>query len=122
MERTAPRGSDRAGWLTWENGPWTGRQCRFLLRPRCRQEAPGIRVKRLIEERLDGPNLHHSSQVENPDTICHMAHDRKIVSDEEVRKAKSPLKIREQVQDLGLNREVQRRNRLVQDQDLRTHR
>jgi hypothetical protein len=48
-----------------------------------------------------------------------MAHHGEIVGDEQVAQAKVMLQLAEQVQDLRLNRKVQRTDRLVADHELR---
>ena len=50
------------------------------------------------------------------------SHDRQVVGDEQVGQAELLLQILEQVDDLRLDRNVERRDRLVADDQLRRHR
>ena len=58
------------------------------------------------------PLLHHA------DVVGDDAHDREVVGDEEVRQAELGLQVGEQAQDLRLHEHVERRDRLVEDDDL----
>ena len=51
-----------------------------------------------------------------------MPHDVEVVRDEDVGQAELPLEILEQIEDLRLHRDVERRDRLVADDELRVHR
>ena len=52
------------------------------------------------------------------DPLGDVPHHRQIVRDEQVGQAQRLLQVLEQVEDLGLDRDVERRDRLVADQDL----
>ena len=51
-----------------------------------------------------------------------MAHDAQVVGDEQVGQAEVVLQVVEQVDDLGLDRDVESRDRLVEDDQLRLER
>jgi hypothetical protein len=51
-----------------------------------------------------------------------VAHDGQVVCDKDVRELKIALQVGEQVDDLRLDRDVQRRHRLVTDKQLRMQR
>ena len=51
-----------------------------------------------------------------------MPHDREVVGDEKVGQVELALQVLQQVDDLGLDRNVQRRHRLVADDEVRVHR
>ena len=51
-----------------------------------------------------------------------MLNDRQVVRNEQVREAAVALQVAEQVDDLGLHRDVERRNRFVADDELRLDR
>ena len=57
--------------------------------------------------------FHDSAQVHHHDAVRHVLHHRKIVGHEEQREAEILLEIDEQVENLGLNREIQSGHRLV---------
>ena len=50
--------------------------------------------------------------------VGHIAHHPEIVRDEEQRESQFPLKLAQEIQDLRLNRDVQRRRHLVAQEDL----
>ena len=78
------------------------------------EKRPCIRMLRIGEDRFartrfdDLPLLHHGN------TIADIADDGEVVADEEAGQAELALGVLEQVQDLGLDRDVERRGRLVQ--------
>ena len=66
---------------------------------------------------LDDPaEIHHRH------LIGEMLHDREVVRDEQVRDVALLLQVIQQVEDLRLDRNVQRRNRLVADDEIRRER
>src|SRR4051812_8668152 len=74
-----------------------------------------------IEYRRFG-DFHQPAQIHNRNAICYMADDRQIVSDEEIGKRSLPPQLRQEIEYLGLHRNVQCRNRLVEHQELRLDR
>src|SRR4051794_17156555 len=61
----------------------------------------------------DLPEVHHR------DPVTHPPDDSKIMGDEEVREPELVLEVLEEVEDLGLDRDVERRDRLVTHDQLR---
>ena len=59
------------------------------------------------------PKIHH------PQTIRHVTHDREVMADEQVSQPQPLLQVPHQVQDLRLDRDVQRAGRLVAHQEIR---
>ncbi len=79
----------------------------------------GLRVGKDLGDRafLDvGAVLHHADPVGQPGDDAH------VVGDQRQRRAGLPLQLGHQVEDLGLHRHVQRRRRLVGDQQFRSRR
>ena len=62
-------------------------------------------------------HLHDLAQVHHGHTVADVPHHRKIVSDEQVGDPVLRLKVFQQVDHLGLDRDVQRRHRLVADDE-----
>jgi hypothetical protein len=62
--------------------------------------------------------FHNPSQVHDPDPIADVPDHTEIVRDKQVGQSHFPLQILHQIQDLRLNRHVQRRYRLVSDNQL----
>ena len=67
-------------------------------------------------ERLGRADLGHQAEVHHHDAARHEAHDLQVVADEDVGEAELVLEIEQQVQHLRLDRLVERRDRLVEQQ------
>ena len=68
------------------------------------------------------PDLHDLAEVHHGDAVGDVSDDREVVRDEEVREPELVLELDEQVDDLRLDRDVERGDRLVEDQHLRVQR
>ena len=66
--------------------------------------------------------LHQLAQVHNADAVGDMLDDAEVVGDKEIGKAHFPLQILEHIHHLGLDGNIQGGNRLIADDELRTHR
>jgi hypothetical protein len=77
-----------------------------MLRGSRGQESSGVRVVGPRVDALSGPDLRQTTQIHHPYVVTDMAHHRKIVSYEEVTIVVLVLKAHEQVDDLGLHRNV----------------
>ena len=66
-----------------------------------------------------GAELLHPAEVEHGDPVRDVADDAEVVRDEEVRDPLLRLQLDEQVEDRRLHRHVERRRRLVADDELR---
>ena len=53
------------------------------------------------------------------DAVAERAHDLQVVADEEVGEAALPLQVAQKIDDLALHREIERRGRLVEHDELR---
>ena len=80
-----------------------------------RQQRLGVGVQRLCKEVLLVRNFYNLAQIHNRDLIADVLHDAQVVGDKEVGQIHLFLQILEQVEHLGADRNVQRRNRLVAD-------
>ena len=78
----------------------------FLLVPRC-------------EDVLRRAGLHHRAAVHHGDAVGQPRDDADVVADQHGRDAELGLQLRQQVHDLGLDRGVEARGRLVGDQERR---
>ena len=76
-------------------------------------------MRRLLVERVGRADLADLAEVHDDDAIAHVLHDREVVRDEDQREAVAGLHVLEQVEDLRLHRHVERRHRLVADDQLR---
>ena len=119
MEHAAGGRVQRAGHLALE------RLVRALrLDPRVRdrhrrEQRPGVGVQRIVEELVRFGQLDHLAQVHHRDPVAEVVDDAQIVGDEEVGELELLAQVFEQVDDLGLDGHVQRRHRLVADDELR---
>ena len=84
-----------------------------------REQRLGVRVVRPLEHDLRRAELHQPAQVEHGDPVRDVAHDAEVVRDEEERDAALRLQLDEEVEDRRLHRDVERRGRLVADDELR---
>ena len=118
VEVAARRRVDRARHVAAEDDPLAP-----LLDHRVRnrhggEQRLGVRVQRLIVEIVAGRHLHDLAEVHHGDAVGDVLDDREVVGDEQVGQSELILQVLEQVDDLGLNRHVQRRDRLVRDDEV----
>ena len=66
--------------------------------------------------------LHDAAEVHDHDAVGEVAHHAEVVADEEIGEAELLAQADEQVQHLRLDRDVERGDRLVADQEARLHR
>ena len=71
---------------------------------------------------LRGPDLDELAAVHDRDPVAHRAHDGEVVRDEQVGQPELVLEVLEKVEDLRLDRDVERRHGLVADDELRVQR
>ena len=87
---------------------------------RHRREQPGrVRVSRPLEHRVERGLLHHLTRVHHHDAVADVGDHAEVVGDEHDRHARVALQGAEQVEDLRLDRDVERSGRLVGDEQLR---
>ena len=61
--------------------------------------------------------LDNAAEIHHRDPVADVAHHRQVVGDEQIGEAQFGLQVIEHVDDLGLDRDVQRRDRLVGDDE-----
>src|SRR3984885_2622679 len=66
--------------------------------------------------------LHQPPEVEDRDPVREVAHDPEVVADEQIAHLLSALKVVQEVEDRGLDRDVESRGWLIADNDLRVAR
>jgi hypothetical protein len=79
----------------------------------------------MARERIHGvarSHLDQLAQVHHRNAVAHVPHHREVVGDEDERQPELPLQAAQQVEHLSLDRDVERRDRLVGDQQLRLER
>ena len=85
-----------------------------------RKQCPGVRMARVVEQLFYIRKLDDLSCVQNGNTVSDIRYDTKVVGNKHDSVVVLFLKILDQLQDLCLNRNVQRSCRLIADEDLRT--
>ena len=83
------------------------------------QERPRVGMGGPAEQVVGAGDLHDAAEIHHRDAVRDVTHDREIVRDEEVGEAELGLQVLEQVDDLRLDRDVERGDRLVADEKAR---
>ena len=78
-------------------------------------------MERVREQLLGWSHLHDLSEIHDGDLVGKMIDDGQVVGDEDIGQAHLPLQLAQQVQNLRLNGNIQRGNRLIADDKLRIH-
>src|SRR2546428_10461852 len=84
-----------------------------------RKQRFSVRVMWRGKDILGGAELDELREIHHPDPVGEVANHAQVVRDEDVRDAFGGLKFGQQVEDRGLDRNVQGRDRLVADDDVR---
>lgn len=114
-ESASGRHTERTGNISLEYDP-LGALRDIGIRDRNRgEQGLCIRVDRAVIEFIRVSCLHNSSQIHDRDSVGNMPDDQKVVRDKEVRDAQFLLKFFKHVDDLSLDRNVQRGYSLVAD-------
>ena len=87
---------------------WVGLRHRGQQRLRVRVQRPRVQLLRVGD-------LDHPADVHHHHPVGDVLHHRQVVADEQVGQPQSLLQVLQQVDDLGLHRDVQRRHGLVAD-------
>src|SRR5207245_11507690 len=80
---------------------------------------PGVRMLRVVEEVALGTELDDAPGVHDRDPVGDVGDDTEVVRDQDNRRPEVVLELVEQLDDLRLDRHVERGGRLVGDQDVR---
>ena len=83
------------------------------------KQSLGVRMQRLGEELLGRRLLDDPAQIHDGDVLADVAHHRQVVRDEQVGEPEILLQTHQQVENLRLDRDVERRDRLVGDDEVR---
>ena len=68
-----------------------------------------------VEDLVGLGQFHDTADVHHRHAIADVSHDTEVVRDEEIRQPKVSLQVEQEIQDLGLHRDIQGRDRLVRD-------
>ena len=86
---------------------------------RGRHQIPGVGMTRCRQHLRGRPALDDASEVHDRDAIAQVAHDLQVMGDEQQSEAHVAAQRRDQIEDLGLQRHVQGRCRLVGEHERR---
>src|SRR5699024_9647699 len=84
-----------------------------------RHQRLGVGVQRIVVQLIAIGQLDDLAEIHHGDPYGDVSNDRKVVGDEEIGQPELVLQILEQVDDLRLNRDIERGNRLVADDEIR---
>ena len=87
-----------------------------------REKRLRVRVHGRLVELLSSPDLHDPPEVHHRDAVGNVSDDREVVRNEDVGEPEIVLKLCDEIHDLCLNRDVERRDRLVEHDHLRVER
>ena len=130
LGRSREQRSSASGQRGWKRHPAAGgragrlasRQAAGVLEPDLVEERRGdqrlgVGVRRSREELVDGSDLDDVPQIHDRDAIADVTHGAQVVRDHEQRQIEAPPEDGEQVQNLCPNGGIDRRDRLVADQE-----
>jgi hypothetical protein len=79
-------------------------------------------VEGTAEKILSQSHFHNLSHIHHSNSITDVFDDSEIMGDEEIGKTQLISKIHQEIQDLGLDRNIQGRNRFIRDDQIGTKR
>ena len=83
------------------------------------QQTDRVRVPGIVEERPGGALLDELARIEDADAVAHLGDHAEVVGDEEDACAELLPEVRDELEHLGLDRRVEARRRLVEDEERR---
>ena len=75
-------------------------------------------MARILEDGLDRAFLDEPAGVQHADAVAHLRDHPEVVADEQHRRLELGLELRDEIEDLGLDRRVETGGGLVEDQQL----
>ena len=81
-----------------------------------------VGMRRRIEQLSHRPDLDQAAEIEDADAGDEIPHQAEVVRDEDVGEAERTAELDQEIDDLGLDRHVERRSRLVEHDQLRLRR
>ena len=120
VELTALRRVHRTGNIALKDGKLLAADG---IRGRDRvQQRFRVWMHRMLEDLVRSRQLDHRSKVHNTDAVGNVLHNAQVVRDEHIGQVLALLQIKQQVDDLRLNGNVECRNSLITDHKLRIRR
>ena len=121
MEGAALWGVDGAGYVAGEDDALSGGLDYGVGDGYGGEKCSGVRVLGVLVELIPAGYLDDLAQVHYRDSVGDVPHDRQVVGDEEVGEVEALLEGTEQVDDLGLNGDVESGDGLVADDEGRVY-
>ena len=121
-EAAARRRVGRARDVALQHDPLALAALARLLDRHRRQERLRVRMRRALVDVVLRADLDDLAEIHHRDAVGDVPHDRQVVRDEDVGQAEVALQRLEQVDHLRADRDVERRDRLVEDDQLRVQR
>ncbi|BEP58781.1 hypothetical protein GmRootV35_60030 [Variovorax sp. V35] len=87
-----------------------------------RHQGTRVRVRWIREQLFGRPDFDDASQIHHCHAVAKRTHHREVVADEKKAQPKVGSQLRKKVEDLRLNRYIERRNGFVRDQQPRLRR
>ncbi len=81
-----------------------------------RQQRLGIRVDGILEDRSGWAELHYSTQIHHGDPVSQIGDYAEVMRYEQNRKSEVGLEIAEEIEDLSLDGDIERRDWLIRNQ------
>ena len=114
METASRRGCQRARDLALQHdAPLVARRHAGLGFGR--QQRLGVGVERSLHQLLGRGQLDQLAGIHDGDAVTDVGHDAQVVADEEIGEAELALQVREQVEHVGLDGDIEGRHHLVAD-------
>ena len=104
-------------WVAFEDDSFAFALDFWIGNGRCAEQGLCVSVERIFHD-VDGvPNFNNFPEVHDGDSVCDVFYDRKIVRDENESEIHVSDESHDQVQDLGLDRDIKRRDGFVCDDE-----
>jgi|MudIll2142460700_1097286.scaffolds.fasta_scaffold708428_1 hypothetical protein len=116
-EAASARQVEGAGWLALE-ADGRGSSC-WIWKGHSGDQGPRIRMPRRSEKRFCIGHFDDPTQIHDGDTVTDLAHEMEIVSYEQQPETEALLEVLEQVDDLGPDGDIEGRDRLIGDDEVR---
>ena len=120
-ERTSAGHVERGGYIALEDDALVRLRLDGVRHAHRRQQGQGVGVDGVFVEFVRVRDLHDASEVHDRDAVRNVVDYQEVVGDEQVRDSELLLEFFEHIDDLGLDGNVQRRDRLVTDDEGRVY-
>src|SRR5690606_36582668 len=85
------------------------------------KQCGGIGMVWPLEDLFGTARLYHAAQIHDHNAVCDVVHNTQVMADEQVCQVQLPAQVHEQVDDLRLDRDVERGDAFVANQKFRLY-